>query len=446
MGGAARLNSAGRSGTPDPASGAAPLPNERCDAHRPSPRPGSGGARPHKRGGDRLTDRISIALLASEFPADLVDEVVAAAGAQEQRRRGLPARLTVYYVLAMALFGEDSYDEVMRLLAEALGWLSGWARTWQTPTVPAITKARARLGEQPMALLLRRTIGPFAAKESPAGLWRGLRPVTVDSVVLDVPDTVANAAAFAHSDGADPTPPRPRVRVTAVAECSSGALLAATVGAQPGDEPAAADGRVRVLPGDALLLTDHRHGDPARWHAVIASGGLCCRVRSAEEFGVLETLPDGSYLSRLGGTRPTAGGSLPVRVIEYERAPAGQPPAGSRRRSRGAPVTLVTTLLDPVTAPAHELAAVYAGRWRATTILASLRAQQGGADMLVRSKRPAMVRQEIWGMLCVYQAIRRLMWQTDLRDSGYGDTDTWSLGRALRVLQHADRRDDDITS
>src|SRR3954454_3599486 len=96
--------------------------------------------------GERLSDRIAIGLLTTTFPPELVDRVVAEAGRTQQRSRLLPARVVVYYVLAMCLFFGQGYEEVARLLTEGLGWARGWRGSWQVPTTAAITRARVRLG------------------------------------------------------------------------------------------------------------------------------------------------------------------------------------------------------------------------------------------------------------------------------------------------------------
>src|SRR4051794_41513044 len=78
--------------------------------------------------GERLSDRIAIGLLTSTFPPELVDRVVAEAGRTQQRSRLLPARVVVYFVLAMCLFFGQGYEEVARLLSEGLG---GGRRSWR---------------------------------------------------------------------------------------------------------------------------------------------------------------------------------------------------------------------------------------------------------------------------------------------------------------------------
>lgn len=99
-------------------------------------------------GGRRFTDGISIGVLTRIFHRDLVDDVLVATGRQEQRSRLLPARVMVYYMLALCLFFEDAYEEVLRKLVNGLRFLGTWREDdWHVPTDGAISQARNRLGE-----------------------------------------------------------------------------------------------------------------------------------------------------------------------------------------------------------------------------------------------------------------------------------------------------------
>jgi Insertion element 4 transposase N-terminal len=99
-----------------------------------------------------ITDRIALGALTSTFPPELVDEVVAQTGRAQQRRRLLPARVVVYFVLALALYSHAAYEEVMRCLVEGLGWAVGARRGrrtwpyWHVPGASALAEARERLG------------------------------------------------------------------------------------------------------------------------------------------------------------------------------------------------------------------------------------------------------------------------------------------------------------
>src|SRR5680860_1285571 len=123
----------------------------------------------------RLSDHVALGLLTRTFPPQLVDAVVAAAGREQQRSRLLPARLVVYYVLAMALFSQAGYEEVMRNLVEGLSWESGWRRKWTVPSKSAIFQARARLGAAPLEALFERGCVPLATPDTPVAVDRARR-------------------------------------------------------------------------------------------------------------------------------------------------------------------------------------------------------------------------------------------------------------------------------
>jgi hypothetical protein len=114
----------------------------------------------------RLTDHISIGVLTRVFAPELVDGVVAEAGRGERRHRLMPARVVVYYVLALALFADSSYEEVMRQLVEGLAWESGWRQAWEVPRKGSISKARRRLGAEPLELLFRAVALPLASEST----------------------------------------------------------------------------------------------------------------------------------------------------------------------------------------------------------------------------------------------------------------------------------------
>src|SRR5256884_9327994 len=113
--------------------------------------PGPGQVRPPA--GERLPDRIAVGLLTVTFPPELVDRVVAETGRVQRRSRLLPARVVVYYVLAMCLFFGQGYEEVARLLTEGLAYARGWRGSWQVPTTGAITPAGGEVGPGPVKAL-----------------------------------------------------------------------------------------------------------------------------------------------------------------------------------------------------------------------------------------------------------------------------------------------------
>lgn len=111
----------------------------------------------------RLTDHVALGVLTATFPPPLVDAVLEATGRREQRQRLLPARLVVYYVLALTLFPQAGYEEVLRSLTEGLAWGPAGPATGRSSGV-AISKARARLGRAPLTELFARACRPSRSR------------------------------------------------------------------------------------------------------------------------------------------------------------------------------------------------------------------------------------------------------------------------------------------
>jgi hypothetical protein len=383
---------------------------------------------------ERLSDRIAIGVLTSTFPPQLIDRVVAEAGRTQQRERLLPARVVVWLVLAMALFSGQAYEEVARLLAGGLGWARRWQQWFRVPSTPAIAKARARLGAEPLARLFAEVARPLASPDTTGAWYRGWRVLAVDGTTLDVADTPANDQAFGR-----PKTHRgeqtafPQVRVVAVAECGTHAIIGAAMGPLAKGETTLAAGLLGedgALGQATLLLADRQFVDANLWRQAHATGAqLVWRTRTNAVLPVLQSFDDGSYLSQIAAATDRRHGVAPtvVRVVEYT---LGKDPG---RPQGPAPIRLLTTIGDPAKAPATELAALYHQRWEFETTLDELKTHQRGPKVVLRSKSPEMVAQEVWGMLLVHHAIRRLMHQAALDHQL--DPDRLSFLRSLRIVR-----------
>ena len=181
----------------------------------------------------RLPDRIAIGVLTRTFPPELVDRVVTRTGRGEQRQRLLPDRVVVYSTLAMCLFTQVGYEEVMRLLVEGLAWLRRWQGSWQVPDKSSIARARARLGPAPLRALFVEVARPLATRRTTGVWYRGWRLVALDGTTLDVPDTPANVAALGRPGGSRGPGAFPQVRLVGLVECGTHAVLDAAMGGLP---------------------------------------------------------------------------------------------------------------------------------------------------------------------------------------------------------------------
>jgi hypothetical protein len=374
---------------------------------------------------ERLSDRIAIGLLTRAFTPEAVDAAVASTDSGEVRSRLLPARVTVYYVLAMCLFSGQGYEEVMRLLVGGLEWMSRWRRAWTVPSTAAIAKARARLGPEPLRVLFEATVRPLATDATRGAWYRGLRLVAMDGATLDAPDTTENDEQFGRpgSGRGEGKGAFPQIRLVGVAECGTHAIFAAAIGPYSSPERTLATYVLPAVGPGMLLMADRGFTSHELWQTASATGAdLLWRATNVFSLPVLHELPDGSYLSHLirKGHQPIA-----VRVIEYT-IDDGRAPEDEHYR-------LVTTLLDPGQAPALELAELYAQRWEFETALDELKTHQRGAKVVLRSKSPDGVEQEVWGFLLVHWAIRDLMHTAAL--DGDVDPDRVSFIRTLRLAR-----------
>ncbi len=380
----------------------------------------------------RLTDHVALGVLTRTFPPSLVDAAIEATNKAEKRSRLLPARLVVYYVLAMALFSDSSYEEVVRNLVEGLSYQSGWQARWEVPTKGAISLARARLGPEPLKECFSRACVPLATEATPAAFYRGWRLMAIDGTTFDVPDTPANDEGFGRpGTKSEDRSAFPQLRLVGLAECGTHAITGVSTGAYSDGENALAASLVdRVAPG-MLVLADRGFGGSYELFGAFSAAGaeLCWRMKKNAVLPIKERYDDGSFRSELAGTNKRP--AREVRVVAYEMDDPGRPQAQETT------YRLATTILDPEAAPADELAARYAERWEFETMLDEVKTHARGKSVVLRSKDPEGVRQEVYGYLCTHYAIRALM--TEVAEHGGLDPDRVSFTRSLRAARRSVR-------
>jgi hypothetical protein len=378
-----------------------------------------------------LSDLVSVGVLTRVFPADVVDEVIAEAGRTQVRHRALPARVMAYFAIGMGLYGEGSYEDVLAQLTDGLSWASGWREQYRLPGKSAIFQARERLGSAPLEGLFARVAAPLGGPDT-AGVWlAGRRMVAVDGTCLDVADTPVNDEHFGRPGvNKGEKSAFPQVRLVALAECGTHAVFAARIGAYRDGEAVLAESLLETLSTDMLLLADRGFFSYALWRKASATGAdLLWRVRAGYRAPApvhVEDLPDGSWLADLRASNDTSSDPMRARVIDYTVEDGRDNPTVYR---------LFTTMLDPIEAPAAELAAAYAQRWEIESVFDELKTHQRGPRVVLRSKSPDLVLQEVWGHLCCHYAIRSVMAQA-AQHSGH-DPDRVSFVATLRIVRQS---------
>jgi hypothetical protein len=377
---------------------------------------------------DRLSDWISLGVLASWVPRDAVDEAVEVSGKTARRKGGkLPPQVVVYFVMGLALWADEDYEEVWALLTEALADWGCWGDDQASVTTGGITQARQRLGEQPVKETFAQVAAPVATEDTPGAFLGAWRKMSIDGLEWDVPDSEANADAFGYPGTAEERARAafPKVRAVTIGECASHAPVLAAIGpctSKGSGEQSLARTLYPRLEEDWLLIADRNFYNWQDWCTAADTGAaLLWRVKSDLILEPLEFHLDGSYQSVLVNPKVTGkaarekirdaarGGqdldpqrARYVRVVEYEvpdRAGDGKDEL----------IALVTTITEFTDAPATALARAYHERWEHETGNAQLKTYLRGPGKILRSQSPDLVKQEIWGYLLTHYAISALI-------------------------------------
>ena len=378
--------------------------------------------------GMRISDHVTLGVLTITVSAGLIDAVLAETGRQSRRQRQLPARLVVYYVMALALYAQASYGEVLRCLLEGVRWLRLAGADLALADKSAITKARIRLGATPLQELFARVARPLAEAGTPGAWYRGHRLVSLDGTTIDLPDSPSLEERFGRPGASRGASSFPQRRLLTLTETGTHAIFAATFGHYDVSEVRLAPELLQQLLPGMLCLADRAFVGFALWRTATASGAdLLWRVRKNQILPCSERLPDGSYLSRLYASpkhRRRDQDGVVVRVIDYRLE--GVPDAEPLYR-------LITTLLDPADAPAAELAALYHERWASEGAFAELKVSLPGQRLMLRSRRADLAEQELYGLLLAHFALRRLIHDAS-RHAGC-DPDTLSFLHTVRIVR-----------
>jgi len=378
--------------------------------------------------GSRITDYISLGVVAKWFPRSTVDRVLARSGRASRRQRNLPAHVVVYYVIALALYMQVSYREVLRCLLEGLAWLQGPDRPRQVAGNSGISQARTRLGAEPLEQLHDEAVRPLAKRQTKGAWYRDWRLVSLDGSSLDVADEERNREAFGRPGASRGASAFPQLRFVSLLENGTHVLFASRMGPYARGEITLAKQVLPALRRGMLCLADRNFLGYELWRQARATGAeLLWRGKKHLRLEPHRRLADGSYLSRIYPSEEdwrhkTRG--IEVRVVEYELEGVDDAEPFYR---------LLTTILDPTTAPAKELAALYHQRWEIEGALAELKTHLRGAQIVLRSKTPELVRQEFYGLMMAHFAIRGLMHEAALEADE--DPDRLSYVHAVRVIR-----------
>lgn len=330
-------------------------------------------------------------------PRARIQAVLRRTGHARRRYLRLPAWFMVWFVIALGLFCRDSYRQVFK-------WLQPYRRGG-TPERSTFCEARQRLGVAPLNYLAQQVIELQATPQTPQAFYQSWRLMALDSFVLDVPDSEANAQVWGRPGSGRGSAAFPQAHVLALCEVGTHVLWRTLIKPCRRSEAVMAPALLRYLQEDMLLLWDRGFLSYDLVQQVRQQRAqLLARVKSNLIFRPLRRLRDGSMLTKLYASprhRQRDEGGVMVRLIEYTLDDPGRSGSGEKHR-------LLTTLLDAERHPAKRLIVLYHERWEEELAIDELKTHQRERPVL-RSETPAGVVQEITGLLLAHYVIRVLM-------------------------------------
>jgi len=354
---------------------------------------------------ERSLGEFSVEALAQHLKCSWIDEARKATGRASQRIRKLPARFVIWLVIGMALFRRLSIQNVLRRVGAPLGGVSLWA---EEPSSAAVTKARERVGPEPLALVGERLAGSLHDRFGPALCWRGMEPVSIDGSTFKVPDSPENADHFGRPGSSRGRTAYPQMRGVFLLSATHHFIWAyrfAPYGT--GEVPLAMELIEHVRKGSLVLLDRNFLAYKLLVRVLERGAHFVVRMKKNVKPRRLCRLADGDYLVEVTTPRylrrknPGLPKHLVLRELVVDIGGAE-------------PLRLLTSLTDASAYSKADLAAVYLDRWEVETSLDEIKTHPVEATtithpVIFRSKAPARVLQEAHGLVIAYNLLRAVM-------------------------------------
>lgn len=340
------------------------------------------------------------AALSDLLSPELIDECLADTGVVTLRKRRLSMEMMVWAVTGMALFRSHSMNQ----LVSHLDILLPGKRPFVAPS--AVVQARQRLGEDVIRLMFEKTQRLWFEK-TPVSHWNGLTLMAVDGTVWRTPDTPENDAAFGRTANINARSEWPQVRMVCQMEVTSHLLTgAAFASVSEGGETDLAAKLIAQTPDHSLTLLDkgfYALGLLHAWQTAGSERHWLIPLRKGAQYRVTRKLGSGQELVELRLSPqarkkwPEAPETLTARLVSKE--------------VRGKTVQILTSMCEPLRYPKADIVDLYGHRWEIEHGFREMKQHLLNNELTLRSKKPELVRQELWGVVLAYNLLRFMMAQ-----------------------------------
>lgn len=371
----------------------------------------------------RILDRL--AGLEKVISQEEITNALNATGKQSIRRCQLTNEIMIWVVLAMGLLTELPIRQVFKACRRLRSGES-------SPCRSALCIARQRLGSEPLAALFKSVVRPMATEETPGAFYRGMRKVSIDGTVLDVPDCDAHQH-LGRSSGSRGEGPFPQVRKVSLTELGTHIEFAFVYGGWKDSEKKQVKELWDSIPADALLMEDRGFFSFESWNELHLRHKLLIRISKSMLFQPIESLSDGSYLAKIYPStwhRANDRRGIVVRIVEYTLD-------DPQRTGHNEVHRLMTNLFDAEEYPAMELIMEYHERWEEEMVFDEQKTHQDPCraekTTHFRSETSDGLRQELYA-LSLGHFITRVMMLEAAKSAGV-DTDRLSFKGCFQILK-----------
>ena len=340
--------------------------------------------------------------LAKELPREWITEALRQSGRTAERKRLLPLSFMLWFMILLGLFRRTSYANLLEKL-DGSWWVAGHWPQKGPPTTSAVSRARDRLGVEPVRYLWQESADAWT-RASGGLIFYGRRVYALDGSTFKTSDTPENCASFGKPGASRGRAAYPQLRAVLLVDVGPRLGVAERHGPYRTGEIHLARALLPQIAAGVLVLLDRNFlAYDFLWDLHRGGRDFLVRVPKKIKPRLLRRLSSGDAIVEVTiprwyrHLRP----DMPLRMISYR-------PAGSKETIR-----LFTTLTDPAI-PRDELAALYHERWEEETVIDEIKTHLCGCHtvdqaVVFRSRTPLRVEQEWYGLLLAYNAVRKVM-------------------------------------
>ena len=336
--------------------------------------------------------------LTEHLPTDWVERSLSLSSHATIRRRRLPQDMVLWLVIGMAMFRNEPINEVARRLNICADGLAGDELLARS----GLSQARQRLGDEPIKWLFKQCASVWGHERYPQEGWHGLQLFAIDGALFRTPDTPELREHFGSGNtGNDRQTPFPILRLVALMNLRSHVIADAAISPYRKGEMPLAESFLNGIPDRSITLLDKgffsanilleisRKGDQRHWLIPAKSNAV---YEVIEDYGDGDRLVKMTVSARARKRNSTLPQYWTARAVTYEIG--------------GVEKTVFTSL--PATEfSAQEVAQLYHERWEIELGFRDIKCSMQHNAITLRSKKVALVYQELWGLLLAYNLIRR---------------------------------------